>query len=362
MSTQTSEMNAANVQGFIRAANQLQSNKIFFNKDFVKSANIMETCFEISKSYLGKDFNFLQDAVGVRLYIRDVFGHKALGLFEDAEGEIILDIEHALLFYYKLVALNSPSNLINAALGVFYFIAGHQLDMEMLSGDDSDPKNKITPLAKVTTKGHITPSFDLHAQFFKWKRCPFVLRKYMLQLSIPEGYKAYYFEKPTFAQSAYLTHLGHSFPEAEAITTNSQGGLFYTWLPPYIENQLIPSIMSGGFDPSLMDGYYAQSYIKDNQTIAKSYTIDDMYNVYNMFVKPNMVQLMGMIINNVKEDVAKNPYLTSTDMSIYHLSPQRLGILVKDGVKLEEVLPTLNQFFTEVPDFDLSAVLKGDFL
>lgn len=338
----------SNIQSFMRQARLLTDSKIQFNKDFLKGYQVMEKCFDISKSHLGKDFTFLDDAVGVRLYLRDVFGHQSLRYFEDANGVIQLDIEHALLFYYKLKSINSP--LLNAALGVVYFITGHQLDDE------------FSQISKVAPKGRITPAFELDSKLFRWRRCPHILRRYMLTLSQVDGYTAYYFEKPSFGQIAYLMHTGMTFENADAMMKSTTGGLFYSFLPTAIENMLIPSILSGGFDVSQMDGLYAQSYQRDNEYISTGFTLDDVYNVYNQMVKPNMVEFMGMIISNVMGEAEKNPHLKQSDLLVYHISPQRLGILVKDGVQINNALPNLHKFFKPVTPFDLGGVLNGDFV
>jgi hypothetical protein len=346
--TVQSTQSKANILAFMRQARLLQDNKIFFNRDFLKGFSVMEKCFELSKQKLGNDFGFLDDATGVRLYLRDVFGNKSLRYFEDANGEIQLDIEHALLFYYKLLSLRDPAS--NTALGLLYFITGHQLDDE------------FQQISKVAPKGKITPAFELDSKLFRWRRCPFVLRRYMLTLSQVEGYTAYYFEKPAFGQIAYLMHNGMSFADADTMMKQSTGGLFYSYLPTYIENMLIPSILSGGFDTTLMDGLYAQTYQRDNAIIAQGYTIDDVYNVYNQMVKPNMVDFMGMIITNVMGEAEKNPYLNKSDLTVYHISPQRLGILVKDTVQIQNALPALHKYFQPVKSFDLAGVVTGDFL
>lgn len=338
----------ANIQSFMRHARILAENKIFFNKPYAKKLNPMEACFEVSRQMLGKDFMFLQDAISTRLYIRDVFGANSLRYFENSEGEIVLDIEHALLFYYKLKSMNS--NLLNVALGVVYFIAGHQIDDE------------FTQISKVSPKNVITPSFRLDATLFSWKRCNYILRKYMLQMSAQEGYNAYYFERPLLNQIAYLTYHGETFESASKQIEQMQGGIFYTFLPTHVESMLIPSILSGGFNETIMDGYYTQTYLRDKKTIEQTYTLDDVYNVYNQMLKPVLIEMMGMIVNNVIEEAERNAYMHPNEFRIYNISQHRLGVLVKQGINIQNVLPTLYSRFKQVETFDLTKLLEGEHL
>jgi hypothetical protein len=346
--TMQNQITKANIQSFIRQARILSDNKINFNRAFLKKFSVQEECFSVARVHLGTDMAYLEDAFGVRSYIREVFGTEGLRLFEDDNGGIILDLEHALLFYYSLLANSSP--FIETALGLVYLIAGHQLDDE------------FTHISKVAPKGRITPKFDLDAKLFRWKSCPFILRKYMLQLSQVEGYTAYYFEKSFFNQTAYLVSTGMSFDEADAQMNSMKGGLFYPLLPPRIENVLVPSILKGDFDTSGMQGNMTQRYIKENSLLATSYEISAVYNVYNQTVKPIEIEIIGLIIKNMLEDVNKNAVLAPSDLSIYHLSPQRVGILVKDGLHIQKIMPTMSKFFKPVEQFDLRNILNGDFL
>jgi hypothetical protein len=351
--------NKANIQAFMRQASVLTNNKVFFNKDFLKSFNVLDQCLAVAKQYLGNDINFLHgDAQSVRLYINDVFGdaltqlygRNKLRLLEDGtnSGYSQLDIEHGLLLYYKLLSINSP--LTDYALGILYYLAAHQLDDE------------LGQISKVAPRSLITPAFELDSKFFRWKRCNFVLRKYMLSLSKPEGYNAFYFEKAALPQIAYLMNQGTSFDEAENMSKNATGGLFHSFIPVELESQLMPGILTGAFDTSVMDGYYTQTYLRDTAKISSEITVDDVYNVYNMMVKPNMIELMGMVINNVSTEASKNEYLSPSDMSIYHVSPHRIGILLKDRINLQDALPSLGQYFKPVTPFDLSTMVHGEFL
>lgn len=341
----------ASVHSFIRQASKLMDDKVFFNKQLVKRMKVMNTCFERSKEYLGKDFAYLLvepfDS-SLRLYIRDMFGTKGLHFFEDASGEIQLDIEHALLLYYFLKS--EESNQLDIALGILYYIVGHQLDDE------------LGKLSKLTSKNHINPIFELDARLFRWKRCPYILRKFMLQFSAQEGYNAFYFERSMIGQLAYLTAKGESFEKAKSRLTESGCGIFYSFLPVEVESMLIPAILGGEFDTSLMDGFFTQTLLSDNAAISKEYALSDVYNVYNQIVKPNMVEMMGKIVSLVIGEIEKNGYLMDQDVILYHLSPSRLGILVKERSSLENVLPTLGGFFNPVPEFDLNLALVGDFL
>jgi hypothetical protein len=347
------QLRKIHIQAFIRQASEIQTNKVFFNKDFIKKFKVLESCIEITTSYLGKDIGFLQDVGKVAQYATDIFGSQNMGLLKDSmgnfgSGEYILDMEHGLLLYNKLLVENS--DLADKALGFLYFLAGHQLDEE------------FAQISKVAPRSLITPVFELDSKHFRWRRCNFVLRKYMLALSKPEGYTAYYYEKSSLGQIAYLIDKGKTFDEAETEIRSMTGGIFHTFMPMRLENYLLPSILNGMFYDNKMDGFMKQTLIRDSERVRAGDTIDDMHNVYNMIVKPNMVEVMGMVIKHINEELRKNDDLSPSDAYIHHVSPHRIGFLVKDTLKLEDVLPNWGMALKPVDALDLSGVPNGDFL
>lgn len=348
--TQTYVFNDTNNSLFMRTANMMAENKITFDKSYTKQLNIMNHFCTLSEQCLGKDYKFLQDGASTRLYIRDVFGGKALRLFENNRGEIFLDIEHAIVFFHWLKAQNSP--LLNTALGLVYFIAAHQLDEE------------LSQIAKVAPKNLIKPLFEFSPNLFRWKRCNYVLRKYMLALSLnqEEAEKGYYYEMPNSYQIAYLLHKGYSLQDAKNHLANMQGGLFYTYMPKDVENMLLPSILSGELTPIGMDGYFTQSLIKDFDNVAKEYTVNNVYNVYTQYVKPILIDMMGILIGAVQKELNSNSAVGGNDVRFYHISPSRVGLAVQNNISIEMAIPSLARHFKPVKPMTHFDLLAGEHL
>lgn len=349
--TQTAQsyvFNSKNNALFMSTANRIAENRIHFDKTFVKQLNVMNHLCSLAQQALKEDYKFLHDGVSTRLYILDMFGEKGLRMFETNRGEIMLDIEHALVFYYKLKAEKSP--LLPIALGLVYFIAAHQLDDE------------FTHISKVAPKNLIKPVFELSPNLFRWKRCNFVLRKYMLSLTLDNsfGEVGYFYEMPNVNQIAYLLHKGYSIQEAKKKLAEMEGGLFYSYIPKDVENMLLPAILSGDITTNAMDGYFVPSLVQDFENIAKEYTISSVYNVYTQNVKPILVDMMGILIEAVQQELKGTGGLN--ELRFYHISPSRLGVAVNPEVKIEEILPTFSKHFKEVKPFSHHDILAGDHL
>lgn len=347
---QTYVFNESSNAFFMRTANMIAEAKIHYDKAHVKQINIMRHFCTLSEQCLGKDYKFLQDGASTRLYIRDVFGAKALRIFENNRGEIFLDIEHALVFYYWLRAQNSPH--LNIALGILYFIAAHQLDEE------------FEAISKVAPKNQIKPIFELSPNLFRWKRCNYVLRKYMLALSVnsEENEKGYYYEMPSINQIGYLLSKGFSLKDAKHRMENTQGGLFYSYIPRDIENMLLPSILSGDITSIAMDGYFTQSLIQDFEVLAKGMTVSNVYNVYTQNVKPILVDMMGILISAIQNELHGNPSVGAGDVKFYHIAPTRLGLAFKENIPVDMAVPSFASHLRPVKPLSHYDLLAGEHL
>jgi len=336
------------IQTFMRVAMQVAQNKLYFDKVFLKTFDVMEECLFFARQYLGKDVLFLQDEAGFRLYISDMFGSEKLRDFENAFGDFVSDYEHGLLFYYNLQAEQHPK--LDVALGLLYYLLGVQLQKE------------FGAIAKLTQKNLISPIFELHPQFFRWKRCNYVLRKYMLPMGHMDGYNSFYFEKAHLAQILYLVHHGMSFVDAESHVKSMEGGLLLSNLPPSLENALMPYILSCGFHERSLTGYYGPTLVKDMTDLSKSYNLSEVYNVFNMAVKPRLIEHTGRVLGLVLQEFESSGQYTFSDFMIHHITPNRIGVRVREGLELKDILPNLHVYFKPVEPLDLKNVLSVEFL
>lgn len=332
------------INTFKRRASLLQDIKLFINKDYIRSFEVKNKCWNMAKKTLGNDFNFLYDEIGKRKYLHDVFG-KDFELFISDSGDVEFDQEHTILLYNKLE--KEGSRLTKTAIGLLYYIAGEQLDRE------------FEEIVKTSIKGYIAPAFDLSPQTFRWKRCNHILRKYAMYFTKPEGYKAYYFEKSNFAQIAYLCTKGKTLKEAEQIMKSATGGIFYSYLPKNIENMLAYAILGGQLGG--LNGMYASEFSKDSLKLSTQFDGAD-YSVFNMNVKPIMIEFMGMTMTGILEEMGRNKDISPTDAYIYHVSPYRFGILVKDSLDLNYVLPQWGKYFNPVVIPNLRDLVFGLYL
>jgi hypothetical protein len=347
--------NKQNINAFLNAAQKIKESKLDFNKDFIKNNDFPGQCFELASKYLERDITaFIMGKVGLNTYeirdfIRNNLGVKALEPLTDNAGNLRLDMQHALVFveYVKSVK-NITTTAVNQAIGIACLITGSQLHEE------------FQVLLKACSSYTIQPSYTLSPNFFEWKRCPYILRKYSLYLTKPKGYKAYYFEKANCAQLAYLTSLGMSYSDASNYLKGCNTGLFFNYLHTYKENLIIEDIVNDGFCHT--NGPYANSYLAEYEKLLATYADNiETYNIFNKRIKPLMMSMMGFVIKGILAELAETR-LADNDAYIYHVSPYRVGVAIKENLKLEDLLPTLGGNMKPVSIPDLASLLRGVYL
>lgn len=325
------------INSFFVEANKFKREGIFLDKDYIKQLDIKRKCIETAKGMLGSDMEYVYDVDSAKAFLRTLVSEQDFKVFADAlTMGLTYSLERLLILYEKLS--NRGDECTQQVLGVLYFLVGHIIEDEFKT------------LIKASNGGRLYPAYTLSKNAFKWSRCNHILRKYMLRLSKPAGYNAYYYERPNLAHLAFLTSdcVGMDVDSAEDYIKKMKKGIFLKDISSDMENKLAPDILMGGYD--IMDGVYASTVLKETVVLEDELgTNADISSVYSQHVKPLMLEFIGRVISMVNDEVNRNTTLESGTFKIYHISPNRLGILVKEGVDIETVLPNSHHMFKKVP-------------
>lgn len=329
--------NGTYVNSFFVEANKLKREGIYLDKEYIKQLDIKRKCVEMAQGILGSDMEYVYDIPSAKAFLRTLVSEQDFKIFADAlTMGLTYSLERLLILYDKLN--NRGDECTQQVLGVLYFLVGHIIEDEFKS------------LIKASNGGRLYPAYTLNKNSFKWSRCNHILRKYMLRLSKPDGYTAYYYEKPNLAHLAFLTSdcVGMDVDGAEDYIKKMKQGLFLNDVSPAMENKLISDILMGGYD--ILDGLYAATVLKETVALENELgTNADISSVYSQHVKPLMIEFIGRVINLINDEINSNTTLETGVFKIYHISPSRVGILIKDGVDIKDVLPKSYGMFTKVP-------------
>jgi|HigsolmetaAR203D_1030402.scaffolds.fasta_scaffold00298_5 hypothetical protein len=337
---------------FIAAASNIQQNGVPFKKTF-RSLNMEEVLLERAKELLGKDYLYIEDDAGLRLYIRDTFGERAFAYFRsDATNSLHMDAVHALLFYQ--CALKQYPDKLKEAEAIFYRIFAKSFPPA------------LEAMARLSIRNRIKPIFELSSKFFRWKRCPEFLNAFMVDLTCGEGYTPYVLERKHLASSTYLVFKGHTLPEADELISKKTDGLVIRDLNPELESRLLMNIMAGDFTSDIFDGYYAPQVIDDMARVEQIYPLvrNTMNTAFSLFVRPQMIEVMGGILKVFQDELRSNPAIGADDVIIHHVSPSRIGVMLKDGLTPEVAFGSLADRFVraEPLSLDREYLLSGGWL
>ncbi len=331
---------------FMKYAAKLKERGIFFNRQKVLQEGLPEKLRDLAKSYLGKDIGFLNEDSDIRLYIKDTYGREGLDTFSDPFGTLSIDLERVMLFYHSQKEQKSKQR---ETYGLTYYMGAVALEKE------------FALLRKLASKNMIRAEFSISSRFFGWKRCSSVFRRYMLTYGIEEGYDSYVFERESLSQVAFLLSLGMSYEEALGELKGVRNGIFYPNVPLEVENRINHLLFSDELDTSLITGTHSSKVDEVNRGLLDVRQLSNSHNIYCTTVKPIMIDLLGMTLKRMEEDLSVSGF--GEQVRVNHLSPLRIGFQVPSGVALQEALPTLAPLLVQVtPTLDTGAFLTGDLL
>lgn len=346
MSTIQSVLAEENAYVFMRYANRLKDRGVYFNRQKAKQDDLPKLLRERAATYLGKDVGFLNEESDIRLYIRDVFGRSGLDVLSDPYGTLVFDTERALLLHYRAESLKDKQR---EATGLSYYIAALSLEKE------------LALLTKLASKNLIRPDYRISDKLFGWKRCPYIFRRYMLSYGVEEGYTSYVFERDSLAHVAFLLAKGFTYEEALEQLAGQHRGVFYNFLPIEVENRMCASIFSDELDLSLMNGSFSGDLAERTHDLASVRALSNTNNLFCTSVKPYMIDMLGITLKRMEEDLAISGYEDA--VRVNHLSTHRVGFQIKDGVSVDQALPTLGKLlFPVTSNVDVKTYLSGGLL
>lgn len=343
--------NSVNVNNFFVEVSNLKREGIFLDKDYIKKLNIKKECLENARILLGSDVERITDLESAKAFLRVLLSESDFRVFADALTMGLTYSLERLLIVHDRLSLRGDA-CTQQVMGVIYYLLGDILE------------NEFKTLIKASNGGRLYPAYTMNTNSFKWSRCPFIFRKYMLRLSKPMGYDAYYYEKSNLGHLAFLTSdcVGMEVEDAEDYIKKMKKGIFMKDISSDLENKVIPDLLMGGYDT--LDGLYASTVIKEGIKLESELGMNaNISSVYSQHVKPLKIDFIGRVMAKITDEVKRNVALESGAFKIYNISTERFGILVKEGVDLKTVLPESYGLFKKVPaNLTLRSFVTGEYL
>lgn len=302
---------------------------------------LSEDLFTMSSEYLGIPVEKVKDKDYLWFFITENFSQSLSSYLDDEDANFCFTLEHGTLFYYRSLFEGYDERIVRGVTSAIY-----------AQGVSED----VSQIKASTTKGVFKTKFLLDINNLHLKGVKNFQRSYLRRLLLDDNEVGYYLEKPFLATIAYLMSKGFSFEKAKNFINNTKSGLFYTWLPLEVEDRLLPYILSGKFDTDRMNGYFASTLKSDMDELDKNNLGKNSY--YNRFCKPIMLEMMGVIVNDIKSDMLLNG-ISHDIVKPYYASERCLAVKVFKLYDLKTVFPNMHKYFNRVEDLSASDLFKG---
>lgn len=182
---------------------------------------------------------------------------------------------------------------------------------------------------------------DVNSDSLCCNACPDLWRKYALYMLTPTGYTCYYYEPSNLIQCVFLANIVEMQSDAIRPVLSEGRGILIDELPLSVESKFGADIFGKKF--AYLSGKFAGYY----QNLYSNSLSDNSYGtIYSGVIAPYMSRIMGKFINLVNTDLAENQ-TSSQDCYFNQVLPSRVGICIRNGLDIRQILPTVCENYGE---------------
>lgn len=280
----------------------------------------------------------------VKKYVREILDN-CYAYLQDGNGYIYYDIPHLFVasqvMNYKYGRSVDSTKVIAAAM---------LLNVEDIS-------KKIVTVLKSRGKG-LKVGFKFNT--YESKKVDYN-KKYMMYLTIPEGYNCYLYEPHNIVQIAFLTVMGMDTNNIGNILNSNSNGLLIGSVPQFVETLVYDSIFRNKMYK--LDGYFGNNFVSMYNQAIKDKLVGEGYNapfLYYDRIIPTMCQLMdSAFFKPYLRDIGSNTDLTDEDCFINYITPSCVSVCVRKDLDVRYVLPSVaNKLSIVNPEMDFTNILN----
>ncbi|MFA8998103.1 hypothetical protein ACEI87_10530 [Clostridioides difficile] len=326
----------AYIENFLKIDNYLRKKGFFLDENKIKDFDILNEY----NSIIDKTEASLNTITNAKSVLRNFLGEEYL-LFLNNNLTFELDYSIERLIIIKNIIENRNNLFDDTLIPMIYYIASKNM-IEHL-----ETVKNINTLKKTSRKNKSN-----------YKKLSNLFNKYILNFTIPEGYKGYYYEKKNLAHISYLSSIKKgNTTECEFMIENLKEGLFFKDLDINLEELYLDQILSGTFDDNLLDGKLSKAFKIRNKQFKSKIQNPHRLNYYEYYVKPIMMNFIGMVSQSLEDDAS---YVDkSNSFMFYNINEYRIGVAIKNDVSVQDVFPVTHPLLKEVTKLDFKDIIKG---
>lgn len=224
------------------------------------------------------------------------------------------------------------------------------MDAGMLYNSDyiAEMLNRITKIKKPTKIGFYIGTYSAKKYDYH--------QKYMMYLTVPQGYKCYLFEPENIVQIVILSRIaGMNSTQIQQYLNANRSGVLISEIDQHTEGVVYDTLLRN--KTYKLDGYYGMAFKQANRQAVVANGESPESSSDTFFCKVlihDFLKLMDRIFfipfNN---DLAMNPSVTEKDCFINFITPRSVSVCIREDLEVGYILPSLANKLKDVGTFNM---------
>lgn len=323
----------------------LRLNPLIKQTDYFK-----DVCKVITPDVTGFASTFYEglrsDNVKLRSFVLNLF-RDYMPLFTDVYGNVTMQHENFLLLYCICKNnLGEDNQYTNIAKALLIMQAAKTFEFQLKALYKESGRN-----------GVIYPKFNYESYYFRWAKHPYITCKFVSALTIPKGFDAYYYEKELMTAAVFvMIAKDMSFVDAMNFVKKREQGVLFTGLTMEQENILMPFILNKMVTG--MNGEFAEDYSRMAADVDSKYGTE-YHTVYSVLCKPALIKVIELLVDKMEQDIEASVTEKSGKAKVYFLNQNVIGLIVRQGLNISDVTPSVCTKLKRVPKLNLDDFVLG---
>lgn len=281
----------------------------------------------------------------VKHYLKEILDDCHYFL-QDSNGKMQRDMSHILIasyaLQYKYARFHDSTKVLAAGLLL----------------NSKDIASKVASLLKNRGK-YIKLGFSYSS--YESKKYDYA-KKYMMYLTIPQGYNCYIYEPLNITQIAFLMTLGVGATDIGNYIGSNKNGLIIGSIPQSAETMVCDTIFRNKV--AKYDGFFGNQFLEMyTQAIRSKNFSSEGYNApfyYYESIIPTMCKLMdNAFYQGFLHDISSNIDLTEQECFINYITPTCVSVCIRKDLDVNYILPSVaNKLSIVNPVMDFTNVLN----
>lgn len=326
---------------------RLRETGIYFNNMKAVELRVRDTAYKMAFDLIDSDADLVNDFSIFSKFVRQEM-REFLPFLSGVDGSFRYDSNHFSIIE-ELSDKRGMQDIKNYATAFKYLCNSNDI-LEDFKAINANTRKAVS---------RFYPVYGMNAKRLLWRKCQAVFEDFMLNLGVEEGYAGYFFELPYMCHTAYIMATRRmSLKDAKEYIANLNEPMFINGVSKEFESKVIVDILSGKV--SGIDGPESARLRTAEKSIRVGTMCDTtINNFYTEKIVPLSLKILNEMLRVIKTEAVENGLCENDDLKVYYVSPLRIGVMIRVGLKIEEVLKKSYKKLSIVDPVSSSSIIKN---